>query len=201
MAIGIGVIVVGVVVAVCLAVWDPRPRLKVGQVVDRVGEYRYPSGDRRLKIIEDADGNIAISTQYRVMRYYLFPVWFENNNTLFESERDWFATVDQYERLWVYHGPWDKAWGPKRKMPSGGTVPYPPAVIVDGVIPFGRRGFRRGSMVVSSIGDWRGVPWEFFHRIPDKNDGTWGHGQTIPATPLVYSVSDEREIEKEIRER
>lgn len=105
-------VVLGIAVFAILSI--PQ-RLEPGQVIDRYGTYRFPAGRRTLRIQKDVSGNVVVTVRHRAMRYRFIPYMVSNTLATFESERDWFISVDEYDRLWVYHGHWDRAWGPLRE--------------------------------------------------------------------------------------
>lgn len=105
----------------------PEPsRLQAGEVIDKLGDYQFPTGRQRLTITKDSSGNIHVTVQHRTTRFFIFPHSYSDTVATFESERDWFVSIDQYNRLWMYYGHWDRGLGKLRKMPSGGTKRYAP---------------------------------------------------------------------------
>lgn len=183
------VAVVGVValLTVLVLVWNLPPRLNSQQVVNQLGTYRFPTGNSTLQIAKDQSGNLTITVHRQTTRFYFIPYTYTDPPITFEAEREWFVSVDKYQRLWVFHGHWDQTWGELRQMPSGGTIPYDPAVSVHGwqFTPNGL--LASGFNLVSETGDWAGVPAEFFARIRDSGNATWGNAPAIPdsAPPLT----------------
>ena len=173
-------------------------RLRPGHVVDKAGEYRLPSGST-LKIAEDDAGNVHVTVRQKSTRFYCIPYFYSDRITVFGSERDWFASVDEYDRIWVYHGHWDRKWGELRKMPSGGTVPYAPAVLRDGLAFYAPNRLGRGSEVVTATGNWAGVPQEFLNRIPDRNGAQWGNVPAIPKTAPKFTKQQEMQMASRLR--
>ncbi|HIF01352.1 MAG TPA: hypothetical protein EYQ63_31220 [Fuerstia sp.] len=175
-------------------------RLRPGQVIDEVGDYRFPTGKRTLSIAEDDFGNIHVTVQHKATRLYFIPYSYSDRPTLFESERDWFVSVDQYDRLWIYHGHWDRAWGELRQMPSGGTIPYAPAVLMHGLSFTASGHLVSGSNVVTATGKWAGVPQPFFDRIPDRESAQWGNVPVLPRTALQFTTEQQAEVSSRIRQ-
>ena len=110
------------------------PRLSPEQVVNQLGTYRFPTGNSKLHITKDESGNVKITVRHHTTRFYFIPHSYADPISTFESEREWFVSVDKYQRLWVFHGHWDRSWGELRQMPSGGTIPYAPAVHLSGLL-------------------------------------------------------------------
>ncbi len=166
-------------------VWSSQlPRVvRTDQIIDQYGMYLSPARRQIVEIAKSDAGNVE--TMVRgwgvgrdgVCKQYKYQV-FE-----FEAERNWFLTIDQHQRLWLYRGPWNRDWPDRRKMPSGGSIPYTPAVLMDGRW-FDRRGqLFNGYIEVSTAATWSGIPQEFYDRIPDKNSPIWGHIPRMPAAP------------------
>ncbi len=183
------VAVVGVValLTILALVWNLPPRLNSQQVVNQLGTYRFPTGNSTLQIAKDESGNLAITVHHQTTRFYFIPYTYTAPPIIFESEREWFVSVDKYQRLWVYHGHWDQTWGELRQMPSGGTIPCDPTVSLHGSY-FTRNGVLvSGYNLVTETGDWAGVPAEFFTRIRDNGNAKWRNAPAIPdsAPPLT----------------
>lgn len=159
-------------------------QIQPGQVVDKLGEYRFPGDSRQLKITKDDSGWIRVAVRHQTTRFFCIPWSYWEVRGSFESERDWFVSVDQYDRLWIYHGHWNRAWGKKlRQTRSGGTIPYSADVFLHGFFFHGRKqtlGY--GSAAVTSVSrlGWTGVPQQFFDRLPDRGSAQWGNGPAIP---------------------
>jgi hypothetical protein len=193
-----------------LALKDPNaalPQLAAGQIVDKCGKFRFPDGNRILQIWQDDVGNTRIvvhakssvashipftQVPYKTVSRDYIPFRY-----VFESERGWFASVDQYDRLWVYYGGWDKQWGQLRKLPSGWTRPYPPAVTRHGVsflptisVPI------LNDQIVSETGDWAGVPAQFFHRVRNASEVKNDILTSLPADAPTFSPVQHKQITK-----
>lgn len=183
-----------VVLGVTVVVSGPQ-RLQPGEVIDELGEYRFPSGNRKLSITKDESGNVRVAVHRQKFPYYCGPYGYSPTGRprLFESERDWFLSVDKYNRLWGYLGHWDPAWGTLRQMPSGGTIPYAPAVFLDGMFFTSSGDLVSGLSVVTSTGTWAGVPEQFFNRIPDRESAQWG---TVPPIPTERPQLSRQEKER-----
>ncbi len=195
MRFGVGLVIVGVIAAIAVTILDPGPRLAVGQIVDQQGVYRFPCGARKVKVSKDADNNLSIRTFQRSWRQYVvFPVWVEIDHVIFESEREWFLAVDEYERAWIYRGGWEDSWGASRRMPRGGTVPRTPDVIAFGAFSISSCESGGCGVVVSATGYWAGVPNEFLERISEQSRNIWAgisHYPTVPVAPPSLSASDQ----------
>tara|TARA_R110002095_G_C4251835_1_gene240262 strand:- start:31725 stop:32408 length:684 start_codon:yes stop_codon:yes gene_type:complete len=197
--LGAGFLLLALFVVVLLSL---PPKLKAGQVIDQYGVYRFPTGGQRVEIKKTAANNVQIIFHRRFVEFSLFsiPIYSRlaaDQPISFEAERDWFVSVDRYQRLWIFHGRWDQEWGALRPMPSGGTVPYPAAVLMQGswFLPKGK--LATGGNVVSMTGEWAGVPSTFFERIPDKDQGvsTWGGIPPIPVSPPPFTKKQQTMIE------
>lgn len=181
LAAGVSVIALVVLAALTLFPGEEKaavelPQLTAGQIVQATGKLRLPSGKRWLEVAEDDTGNVHIevhrdSTVVRCIPftripYHTSPWAYVETSVVIESERDWFVCVDQYDRLWVYYGRWDKQWGKLRELSCGSTRSYPPDVLRLGmsflpsgdITPLSRE-------VVTATGDWVGVPAEFLRRV------------------------------------
>jgi hypothetical protein len=193
-------IIGGVVLFTVVAfIWQLPQRLSAGQVVDQFGTYRFPTGRRTLQIAKDDFGNVTVSVSRQMRRFYVIPYTVTAPQSTFESERDWFVCVDKYQRLWVYHGHWDRAWGKLRQMPSGGTIPYAPAVIMHGSWFGGPGRLFDGGNVVTESGDWAGVPQQFFDRIPSRDGAQWGNVPPVPTSAIQFDAQQEIQIENHLR--
>ena len=157
------VVIVGAfaLLTILFLVWNLPPRLNWQQVVSLPGTYRFPTGNNSIQVAKDQSGNLTITVHRQGTRFYFFPYTYSEQPITFESEREWFLSVDRYQRLWVYHGHWDRTWGKLRQMPSGGTIPYAPAVLLHGSFFLKNGVLVSGSSVVTETGDWVGVPAEF----------------------------------------
>lgn len=169
--------------AILFFVRNLPPRLNSQQVVSTPGTYRFPTGHQAIQVAKDHLGNITITVHRQGTRLFFLPFTYTEPPITFESEREWFLSVDRYQRLWVFHGHWDREWGESRQMPSGGTIPYGPAVLLHG--PFFQKdgALVSGSCVVTETGDWAGVPAEFLARIRNSGNVKWGKATAIPDSP------------------
>lgn len=182
------------VLGVAVVVSGPQ-RLQPGEVIDELGEYRFPTGNRKLSITKDESGNVRVAIHRQKLPFYCGPYGYTPTGRPrhFESERDWFVSVDKYNRLWKYIGHWHRDWGTLRQMPSGGTNLSAPIVLLDGMwftssglLVSGRKG-------VNSTDDWTGVPEQFFNRIPDRDSEQWG---TVPPIPTKRPQFSRQEKER-----
>ncbi|MAG93058.1 MAG: hypothetical protein CMJ48_04845 [Planctomycetaceae bacterium] len=182
----IGSAVLLMLVLLALLLFSSLDRLRPGQLVDDLGTYRSPSGRQKVEISKSPEGNIIVTQLRRSRQSPLLKPYSQVGRTEFEAERDWFLSFDEYDRLWLFIGEWDRDWGRLRRMPSGGTRPYAQRVLLEGFI-FTRNGVFRGSSVVSEMGNWEGVPQEFFERLPEKSDAGWAPSAVVPetASPLT----------------
>jgi len=183
----IGVLGGVALLAVAAMMWHLPPRLSPDVVVNQLGTYRFPTGNSKLHITKDESGNVNVTVHHHRTRFYFIPQTYAVQRITFESEREWFVSVDNYQRLWVFRGQWDRSWGELRQMPSGGTIPYDPAVYLYGSL-FTPDGFRPSCVqVVAETGDWAGVPADFFARIPDRGIAKLDNTPAIPdlAPPLT----------------
>lgn len=182
-------------VALMMSVLALRPRrLEPGECLSDPGVYRSPGGRYRITISAPANGFKSISLTRRRRH---FGIWYEtvaSDTKLVDQERDWFHCFDQYDRLWSYEGPWNKAWGPTRRRPGGGHSQHAPSVILDGAMYIQGRGPMRASSVVSTVGNWAGIPKPFLDRIPDKDSQVWGDIPSIPAVPPEYTAAEDLAI-------
>lgn len=167
------------------------PKLEVGQVIDQFGTFRFPAGHNRLEIEKTASGNVEVSIYRRETGFHFFPSMKKQGPLTFEAKRDWFVCVDSFQRLWVFRGRWKKEWG---KMPLGDAVPASQAVLMFGMNTLSNGGIEIAAYIVSSSGNWSGVPHAFFDRIPDKDQGTavWGEIPKIPDAPLPLTQQQKK---------
>ena len=177
------IIAAAALLTVCFFVGKLPPRLNPEQVVSQLGTYRFPTGNNSLQIAKDQSGNVSITVHRQATRLYFIPYTYSDRPFTFESERDWFVSVDKYQRLWVYRGHWGKSWGKLRQMPSGGTIPYAPAVLLDGSFFLENGKLVSGSCVVSETRYWAGVPGEFLARIHKSGTEKWRTACAIPDLP------------------
>ena len=196
--LAVAILVSFAVLTVAVVVSRPE-RLRPGQVIDQVGEYRFPTGGSKLRITKDDSGNVHVTVRRQATRFGFLPYFYSDTSCVFESERDWFVSVDRYGRLWQYHGHWDPAWGKLRKMPSGGTIPYAPAVSLDGMWFTPSGGIASGGNVVTATGDWAGVPEQFFNRIPDRHNAQWGNVPPIPESAPQCAKKQEAQMARRLR--
>jgi hypothetical protein len=182
-----------VILAIFFLLSKPQP-LQPGQVVDTLGDYKCPNGRQTLRIKKDDSGNIHISVSRRATLFSIIPYSYWDRSATFESERDWFASVDQYDRLWIYQGHWDKRWGRLREMPSGGTIPYAPAVLMEGISFTSSGELVTGGNVVTATGNWAGVPQQFFDRIPKRSSAQLSSDQEFPTTPPRFTREQHSQV-------
>jgi len=175
--------------------------LRPNQVVDSFGSYSLPNGRDRIAISKTPEGNVRVTFFHPQRKYYFLKTFFPRTLMEFEAERDWFLSVDDYDRIWLFIGRWDPKWGELRTLPSGGTIPYRAAVLMDGSWFDGTGQILNGGMVVSATGDWTGVPSEFFDRIPSKDKSEWGMVRFIPASPPPFSEQQKLELISELKRR
>lgn len=170
--------------------WNLPRTLNAGEVIDQFGTYRYPDGRKLVEITRTEAGNVELTISRLSYRYYIIPTRTSDHLHTFEAERDWFVSVDRYQRLWLFVGSWDRKWGPLRKMPSGGTIPYAQSVLMQGLVFYRPDRLGECSMNASAMGDWRGVPHAFFERIPNKNktEAVWGGIPPIPVRPPDFTM-------------
>jgi len=194
-----GASLAGIVLALlCLVVLTGAQRLEPDEVVRDHGTYVSPG--RRFQVVVRETRNDTIRIEFEspnpwtrlLSRFsksnYPFPGLISET----EVKRDWFLCFDQYDRLWLFVGPWDREQGPLRRLPSGSTAGYTQNVTMYGFFFIGTRPVG-GVSTVSRRGDWRGVPPRFFEQIPDKEDASvaiWGEIRPIPATPPEFSPGE-----------
>lgn len=183
------------------------PKLEAGQVIDTCGLYRFPSGGHQLEIRKTAENNLKITIHRRVVEFSLFsiPVYSRlapDRPSHFEAERDWFVAVDRYQRLWVYYGRWDREWGEKRKMPSGGTVPYASSVSMEGswFLPSGELATGYNSARMTDF--WQGVPSAFLERIPKEfyDPQKWPDMPPVPESAPAYTKQQETMLYQKLKQ-
>ena len=180
-------------------VWNLPPRLNSQQVVSQLGTYRFPTGNNSIQVAKDQSGNLTITVHRQGTRFYFFPFTYSERPITFESEREWFISVDRHQRLWVFHGHWDRKWGESRRMPSGGTIPNGPAVLQHGSFFLKNGALVNGSSVVTETGDWAGVPAEFLARIRNSNNVKWGKAPAIPDSPPPLTRRQETQLSGGLR--
>lgn len=183
---------------------DTLPQLVAGQIVESNGEHRSPSGKRTLVISDDDTGNIHIAVHVQSSAVWCIPFtnipyrtepWdYVELRVVVESERDWFASVDQYDRLWVYYSRWDKQWGELRELPSGNTRPYAPAVVMHGLSFHGSGGLSVGGQVVDETGDWIGVPAGFLKRVQSAAESDDESKMLVPLNAPTFNSQQVLEI-------
>lgn len=188
-----GVGVAGIVSALTLLiVLTGAERLEPDEIVRDYGTYVSPGRRFQLVVRETANRTICVELESPVWWQRIVARFLDRSGRSrrlpdleFEVERDWFLCFDDYDRIWIFVGQWDRGWGPLRRLPSGGTRPYTQTVTMSGFY------FRWGrpvaaKRVVSSTGDWRGVPPRFFEQIPGRENSSiavWGMNPPIPAVP------------------
>ena len=181
-------------------VWSLPRTLTAGEVIDESGVYCYPGGKKLVEITRTHAGNIEITTSRLSYLYYIIPRRTVDQFHTFEAEREWFVSVDQYQRLWLFVGRWHKEWGPNRKMPSGGTVPWVQSVLMQGLMLLESGDVAMGVNVPSLTGDWEGVPQAFFDLIPgkDKKVPVWGEVEPIPESPPKFTKKQEKKLTQKL---
>lgn len=194
-----GVSFAGIVLALLtFLVLTGAERLEPDEVVRNCG--RYVSPGRRFQVVVSETENDTVRIVVESPNpWKRFLSRFRNSNYPYpgliaetEVELDWFLCFDEYDRLWMFLGPWDRGWGPLRQLPSGGTGGYTQHVEMYGFFFLGPRPVG-GMSTVSHRGDWRGVPPKFFGQIPGKEDtsvAVWGTHPTIPATPTKFTRAE-----------
>jgi hypothetical protein len=179
---------IAILATIAAIIWFMPSHLHSGQIVNEFGEYRSPQGHFGLTVSKTPRHNVRLVLSRRATRFLFLSSFTDDRPIEFEAEREWFACFDEYERLWLFIGKWDSRWGESRELPSGGYVPHVQSVLLEGFW-FGPRGLLHGGNVVSSTGDWAGVPNEFFERIPAKHQAVWGKIPMIPDTPPPLTAS------------
>ena len=196
-AIGFIVAVLGVValLVIIAVIRSLPPRLSPEQLVNQFGTYRFPTGNSTLQIAKDGSGKINVTVHQQTNLFYFIPHTSTDLPHSFESDREWFVSVDEYQRLWVFHGHRQRSWGNLHAMPSGGAIPHEPAVIRIGeyITPNGQ--MVSGYNLVSRTGDWAGVPREFFARIPDR-----GNAPAIPDTAPPLTKQQQSQLASRLRQ-
>ncbi|MEP3478731.1 MAG: hypothetical protein ABJZ55_05745 [Fuerstiella sp.] len=213
---GVGLVTAVLLVAILLASPDEEcdaidllPQLGPGQIVEDCGKFRFPRGNRTLHLSEDDHSNVHIAVHVRssvvccvpftTIPYRTVPWESVEHEVVVESEREWFASVDRYDRLWVYYGRWDKQWGNLRKLPGGGTRPYAPAIIMHGLSFLRSGGLTVHGQVVSDTGDWGGVPADFLKRVQEATELETDEKCVIPATPPTFTSQQDFEITQRLK--
>jgi len=161
-------------------------RLAPDQIVDQFGTYALPDGNQAYHVSRTADGHVRVRQLVRQTRFYFLPTTIEFLCAEFESERRWLLCFDRYDRLWLFVGKWEPQWGERSKLPSGGWwVNYQQVIVCD----------RFGIEVVSSTGNWAGVPTAFFDCLPGKQEPVWGGvSPPVPHSPPPLSATEERRL-------
>jgi len=167
-----------------------------GEIIENVGSYRSPSGKYRIEIRKTDAETIEISKLTTSWRYHVVPVRSRSNVATFSPKRDWFLCFDQYDRLWFYHGIWDRSWG----MPADSRS-YGAAVHLEGFRSLQNNSFIGGAFVVSEIGGWEGVPEAFFDRLPANGDAAWGKQSPLPEAPPEYTSKQLKEIARKLNRK
>lgn len=161
--------------------------LKPGELITESGTYRC--GSRVVTVSEREDGFIAITSAWMQEKFIVLDGLVDNwphHPELIEDHRDWFACVDELDRVWIYVGPTDRSWRERGPTPGGGIRPRTPSVTLQGVY-FWQNDVHRGVASASGNGLWDGVPHEFFERIPHKDEPIWGQVPPIPDSPQPLS--------------
>lgn len=115
---------------------DPQPQVvHPGEVIDTLGEYRSRNG--RLRVLvgpSDPPGSIQWKTSGS-----------DSSTRLdFDASADWFATIDQDDRAWLYTS-------------------------TEGVIVFDELPPASSTTQVGAGGGWEGIPATFLEKLPDKH--------------------------------
>jgi len=192
-AIGFATIAVALLAIVILT---GARRLRPDEIVREVGAYNSP-GNRFRVVVAESDQRTVTFTLVSPRPWKRVTAILDNGRPLpavveLEVERDWFLCFDEYDRLWLFVGPWDRDSGPLRQLPSGGTGGYTQHVMMFGFFFIGARPVQ-GISTVSRYGDWRGVPPRFFDQIPGKDErsvSVWGEIPSIPATPPEFTQAE-----------
>jgi hypothetical protein len=175
-------------------------RLRAGQIVDEFGTYRSPQRQYGITVAQSPDNIVRVTFTHRTTRYWFLTSFVDGVSHDFEAEREWFACFDEYDRLWLFVGKWDPQWGDTRRLPSGGYKPHIQGVILEGFW-FGQSRVLGGGNVVSSTGDWAGVPREFFDRIPDRHGNVWGENPALPDSPPPLTENQKQAAEAWLAQR
>jgi hypothetical protein len=190
-AAAIVVVAIGALL-VAIAIVAGAPRLRPDEIVREFGAYDSP-GNRFRVVVAESDQKAVTFTLVSPNPWKRLTTRLSHGRLMpgveFEVERDWFFCFDQYDRLWVFVGRWDRDWGPLRQLPGGGTRPYPQAVTMLGIF-FSGGSRPSGASVVSDTGEWKGVPPRFFAEIPEKEGSAvtvWGEIPPIPDEPPEFS--------------
>lgn len=187
-----------IVMLISIVVINTPPHLEADEIVREYGTYVSP-GKRFRVVVEETDNQmikvgfeskptfrLVVQRFFNRSRRRQVPVFSE-----FEVERDWFLCFDEFDRLWIFTGRRD----PKieaRKTSGGGTRPRVQSVMMKGFSFINGRTMGT-EMVVTGIGDWRGVPPQFFDQIPGKDDPSlsiWGENPPIPADPPEFTPAE-----------
>lgn len=150
-----------VISLLALQIWkqnQPQP-VAPGVIVDSFGEYQSLSGHTRLVISPDEDpskSEISAAAESAGRRYLI--------GVSFESTADWFAALDESDRVWLYTS-------------SDGVRVWTTS---DGIISG-----------VSQVADenWQGVPETFLEKLPEKHRAeyeSWAKNQGLP--PQEYGA-------------
>jgi len=128
---------------------DPQPQVvQPGEIVDTLGEYRSPNGRLQVSIGPgDSAGKIQWMTAAR------------NSSTKlnFDASDDWFATIDQDDRAWLYASK-------------------------DGVFVFDELPPASATTKVGVGGGWKGIPETFLEKLPEKHRTdyeTWAENEGV----------------------
>lgn len=173
-----------------------RPRtLSPGEMVSGPGLYRSPHGGYRIRLAGPSGGFKTVTLERRRPRFW---VWFEYvpyTPNLVDEEREWFLCFDKYDRLWKFKGAWDPAWGKTRLQPSGGTAVWVPSVTLEGAMYTHGRGPDRAVCVVSEVGNWEGIPPEFFSRVLERRGATW---RDVPEIAPEYTEAQSAAVRRQM---
>jgi hypothetical protein len=165
--------------------------LQPGQCIQGYGRYASSRGHRRVTVSESSIGTVRIVLHEPWREFFGLTTHSQHDFAEFEVQREWFLCFDEYDRLWLFVGAWNTDWGATRQLKSGGYWPHTQSVLMSGVWFDGPRDLR-GSVVVSSTGDWEGVPIEFFDRIPGKDAAVWGERSQVPHEAAALSLRQRR---------
>jgi len=185
---------------------ESLPQLRAGQLVHNCGEFRFPNDSRTLEVSELESGNVSIAIRAESSVVWCIPFTkipyrtssqsYIKHQVVVESERDWFGSVDRYNRLWIFYGRWNKQWGQLRELPGGGTRPYAPAVILQG-FSFSPSGtLVRGSKLVMRSGDWAGAPTRFLQRVQNATKMEAENCLLVPANAPIFTPAQKIQMKR-----
>ncbi len=162
---------------------DALPSLLAGQPVNAIGTYRLQNGDRTLEIEKDETGEMNAAIRSPATRP-LFPftkiaflnVQYRRNESQvgFDGRCEWVVSVDEYNRLWVC---------------VSSRTSRVPIVSVHGLLPQQSGTLVKGFEVVTSTGNWTGIPEQFLKRIRDTYNAEDG---MFPEKPPEFTAEQVR---------